>query len=207
MSIVRAEFHPTLPEVVGPRAWRMIRAAAIVVAVAALVVALVVRSGSQPGVVVSKPVAFNYVYGPPLHRTGEAGVIQRRGSLLVQSMTVAPTTLPPYAGSTTGILPIVAERLEAQLKARWSAFDVADEGRARINGNPGYTVGWVARVNGRRIFGRDYLLFPPDPHPRAGAHLELLSTYAGGVSAAANVGRVGALKTALRSFRFGTERP
>lgn len=206
MSIVRAEFHPTLPELVGPRPWRAIRAAAIALAILAAIVALVARSGSEHVVREAKPVAFNYLYTPPLRRTGD-GVIQRRAGLLIQSMRVGPTYLPPYRGSTTGILPVVAERLEARLAAHWHGFEIADEGRARINGNPGYTVGWTARIGARRIFGRDYLLFPPDPHPRAGAHLALLSTYAGGVSAAANVGRVGALKTALRSFRFGTERP
>jgi hypothetical protein len=206
MAAVRAELGPQLPEVIGPRAWRVVRV--VVPAIALVVLAVVLTRGSNEQLVrVSKPVAFNFLYTPPLRRTGPTAVEQRRGALLIQSMAVTPERLPPYRGDPAGTLPIVADRLETQLAARWPQFEIADEGRARVNDSPGYTVGWTAVLRGRRIFGREYLLFPAVPGVRAGAHIALLSTYAGGAAAAGDVGRVGALKAALRSFRFGVDRP
>ena len=209
MSLVRAEYGPTLAEIAGPRLWRALRIVLAAIVVVGAAAALVARFGPSGENVVrrSGPVAFNFVYTVPLHRTGPASVAQRRRGLLIQSMDVTPAYLAPYRGDAAGVLPIVAERLRARLAARWQGFAIADEGRARINLNPGYTIGWTAVVGGRRIFGRDYLLFPDQAGARRGAHLELLSSYAAGTNHASDVGRVGALKTPLRSFRFGTERP
>ena len=75
MSVVRQEFGPTLPELVGPRVRALPRAAQLVLAaVAALVVvvlALVVLRGTEDTrahAVVRAPIAYNLVYPPSLQR-------------------------------------------------------------------------------------------------------------------------------------------
>jgi hypothetical protein len=210
VSAVRAAYGPTLPELLGARRWRVVRAIAIVVAVVIAAYVLLVRPNAvTEHVVVGRgALQFNYVYDAPLRPVGPAKVEQRNGDVFVQSLDVEPFAMPPYRGDIGGTLPIVADRLEARLAARHPGFQVVDEGRARINTSPGYYVAWQADLGSRRLFGRDYLLVDGSvTAPRGGAHLSLLSTYAGGVSGPDDVGRIGQLKQPLRSFRFGTARP
>jgi len=209
VSVVRTAYGPTLPQLLGARRWRVVRAIAIVIAVAAIAVIVVNRAGSSERTIVSDgPPAFNYAYLAPLRQIGASDVEERRGGVFVQSMTVRTLRLPRYRGDSGGTLPILADRLATKLAAERPGFTVIDEGRARINDNPGYYVGWEARLGARKLFGRDYMLVPGEQtSPRIGVRLQLLSTYAGGVASSADVGRAGKLKQALRSFRFGTERP
>lgn len=205
MSVVKAAYGPSLPELLGPRRWRALAVAGVVLGVAAL--AAVLWPSSERVIVARGPVAFNFIYGGGLAPAGAAKVEQRVGSVFVQSMEVDVLRLPAYRGDPGGTLPILADRLTGELSRRYAGFQVVSEGRARINENPGYGISWIGRVAGRRIFGRDYLLVPDEPAPRAGARVALRSTYRGGVSSALDVGAVGPLKRSLRSFRFGTERP
>ena len=55
--------------------------------------------------------------------------------------------------------------------------------------------------------GRVILLVPDEPGVREGAQIEMLVTRSPAVPRADAVGANGPLKTPLRSFRFGTERP
>ncbi len=206
-SLVRAPYGPTLPELLSPSAWRVLRAVVVLVAVVAVVAVLATRGGAERVIVSRTPVAFNFVYAPPLQRVGPSAVEQRRGATFVGSMVVTPLRLAPYRGDPGATLPVLADRLAAGLARRWHGFAVVGEGRARINENPGYGLVWEARLGSRRLFGREYLLLPDQPGAREGARLELLATYAAGVGSAADVGRVGPIKGSLRSFRFGTERP
>jgi hypothetical protein len=204
---VQAAYGPELPEILGPRRTRALLVVAGLVAVVALVLAL--RSGPAEQVVVGRgPAPFNFVYDGVLRKTGPAKVEERRGDVFVQSMDVLELRLPAYRGDPGGTLPVLADRLARQLADRYRGFRVVSEGRARINESPGYAITWDGSEGGRRIFGRDYLLLPDVPGtPRLGARLALRATYAAGVSAATDVGAQGPLKRALRSFRFGTERP
>src|ERR1700760_2258689 len=91
MSVVRPEFGPTLPELLGPRIRRLPRAAQLALAaVTALVVllllwALVLR-GDPPAkvkraVIAPSPVAFNFAYRSPFKKLApEAGELARVGS-------------------------------------------------------------------------------------------------------------------------------
>lgn len=205
MSVVKAAYGPSLPELLGPRRWRLLAVAGVALGVAVL--AAVLWPSSERVIVSRGPVAFNFVYGGGLAPAGAAKVEQRIGSVFVQSMEVGEMRLPAYRGDPGGTLPILADRLAGELSRRYAGFRLVGEGRARINESPGYGIAWSGRVAGRRIFGRDYLLVPDEPAPRAGARVALRSTYRGGVSSALDVGSVGALKRSLRSFRFGTERP
>jgi hypothetical protein len=207
VSAVRAAHRPTLPELLGARRWRVVRAVALVVAAILAVVALL--SGAGETLIVQRGrVDFNFAYEPPLHKVGPATVEERRGATFVQSMSVSAFPLPAYRGDPGGTLPIVADRLAQRLAAERPGFRLADEGKARINDSPGYVIAWEGRIGTRRVFARDFLLVPGDEAaPRVAARIELMSTYAGGVAKADDVGSIGGLKRALRSFRFGTERP
>ncbi len=213
MSAVRAAYGPTLPELLGARRWRIVGPILAVVALVVIAVVLLHRFagvGTKPEhVVIGRgALEFNYIYDPPLTTAGATKVQQFAGPTFVQSFDVAPLAIPAYHGDVGGTLPILADRLATKLAANHPGFHLQDEGRARINLNPGSYISWSAKLGTRALFGRDYLLVPGDVAvPRQGALVELLSTYKGSVSNPDQVGTVGRLKKPLRSFRFGTERP
>jgi hypothetical protein len=109
------------------------------------------------------------------------------------------------------VFPVLAEGLKERLARRFADFDLVEEGRMRINEQPGYEVVFSARsAEGRRLYGRYVMLVPftdpPEPR-RRGVTLELLGTPAAGIPNADSIGDAGGLKLPLRSFRFGTDAP
>ena len=202
---VKREFGPTLPELVSPR---LLAAAAALLAVLAAFV-LVTRAGDkgETPVVVREPVAFNLRHGPALERVEASPGEQLRLRGRDQSFTVKSLFLPPYRGEANGALPVFAERAVAELEARYEAFDLADEGRVRINEVPGYAIGFRAREDGRRVWGRMVMLIPDEPGARQGVSIEMVAGRRSGVSNPSEVGAVGQIKLPYRSFRFGTEAP
>ena len=202
---VKKEFGPTLPELVSPRLL------AAVGVVAGAVLAFVVLSGAaskdETQVVVSDPIEFNLRYGAALDRKrtspGELMRIEGRD----QSFTIKPLFLPAYRGEASGVLPVYAEEAAEELRARYTDFDIADEARVRINEVPGYSIGFRARKDGKRVWGRSVMLVPDEPGVRRGVTIEMVAGRAAGVSNATEVGTVGQIKLPYRSFRFGTEAP
>jgi hypothetical protein len=221
---VKPELGPTLPELVAPwwrRASRPVRAA--IVAGAALVAVLLVAGlvsvvrGGDVHEVVEQPIAFNLRHAEGLPRVEpERGDLLRLeqlrdGRLFLQSFAVTPLLLPPYEGAPSGVFPVQAEELKERLARRFADFELVEEGRMRINEQPGYEVVFRARNDeGRRLYGRFVMLVPftdpPEPQ-RRGVTLELLGTPAAGIPNAESIGDAGGLKLPLRSFRFGTEAP
>ena len=202
---VKREFGPTLPQLVSPR---LLAAGAALIAVAAAV--FVFAGGGESGetpVVVEDPVAFNLRYGKALERTeaSPGELLRLRGR--DQTFTVKPLFLPAYRGESGGALPVFAERLIKDLDARYDDFDIADEGRVRINEEPGYAVGFRARDDGKRVWGRAVMLVPDEPGARRGVIIEMVGGRRSGVSNPSEVGAVGQVKLPYRSFRFGTEAP
>ena len=115
--------------------------------------------------------------------------------------------LPAYRGAVGGMLPVYAYGYIEQLRRRYSGFEFVGEGRARINNGIGYQVTFRSKRGGRTIYGRHYLLVEESPDGlRRGVILELASTAAAGTPNATEIGNHGALKQALRSFRFGADR-
>ena len=202
---VKPEFGPTLPDLVSRR---LIAAAA---AAFAVVVALVVLTGAassgETHVVVREPLAFNLRYGEALKRVEVSPGELLRFEGRDQSFTVKSLSLPAYRGEAGGSLPVFAEKAMAELRHRWRDFDLSDEGRVRINEVPGYSVGFRARKDGRRVWGRSVMLVPDEPGARDGVTIEMVAGRGAGVSNAAEVGAVGQIKLPYRSFRFGTEAP
>jgi len=222
---VKPEFGPSLPELAGPR-WRRLpraaRAGAVVLAALLLVglAALVLGGGAGERTVVVEPergngVAFNLRHATTLARVEPAGgellrLEQRRGDAVVGAFAVRPLRLPAYRGAPGGVFPALAERLIAELGGRYTDLEVADEGRVNVNEAPGYAVGFRARRDGQRVWGRTVLLVPATDPPmpvRDGVRIDLVASPGSGVANPADVGAVGQLKLPLRSFRFGTEAP
>src|SRR3954468_20214107 len=130
MPVVRPEFGPTLPELLGPRLRALPRAAAPAVGVrAAVVVALAVYAyatrgsgASQRTVVVRAPVAFNFIYRAPFAKqTPRAGELVRIGGP-GHAFSVRPLRLAPYRGDSSGVLPVLATRLATQMAKTYDDF-------------------------------------------------------------------------------------
>jgi hypothetical protein len=216
MSAVRPEFGPTLPELLGPRirAWpRAVRVALVVLAALVVVVlawALFLRgegAKAKRAVIVRAPVAFNFVYRSPFRKeTPLAGELARVGSK-DQSFSVRQLSLPAYRGDAAGFLPLYAATLETQMAKDLPGFAWRSDGRANINKQQGFEIVFqFRRSDGTRMYGRRILLLPTVTS-RLGADIWAVAPRSPAVVRADDVGHNGGLKTALRSFRFGTERP
>jgi hypothetical protein len=217
MPVVREEFGPTLPELLGPRLGvrtRTVWLAAAVLAAVALAVAawLSLRPDpSRTGVVVRKPVTFNLLYTKVMHRVapraGEVLRLQTRSGS-PQSMAVRPLHLPAYRGDVTATLTLMSARLIDEMRASYSGFVWRGDGRVSINKQPGYQIVFQAQVGGRTTYGKRVLLMAtPDPPPHEGLDMTFLAARSPAVPTADAVAGNGALKIPYRSVRFGTDRP
>jgi hypothetical protein len=211
--VLKAEYGPTLLQLLAPRS-RAVRIAAAVATVvflgAAIAIALAMRA-DETAVLVRRPITFNLIYGPQWTRTEQPGTLvslrHAEGALFLDSYVVRELTLPPYRGAVGGMLPIYATRYVRMLPGRYRGYQPIGEGRARINNAIGYEVTFRARRGARRLYGRHYLLVEEEPDGRRhGVVIEIESTPAAGTPAADEIGNHGALKTPLRSFRFGEDR-
>ena len=106
MSVVREEFGPTLPELLGPRLhvpvrtiWRVLAAAGVVVVLVLAWLVFLRGTPGQAGVVVREPVTFNLIHTDALHRVaprvGETLRLQttRRAAAVLRRAPAAPGAL------------------------------------------------------------------------------------------------------------------
>ena len=216
MSAVRPEFGPTLPELLGPRlralppALRFGLAAVGGFVVVAIFYALVLRgdgADAKRAVVVRTPVAFNFVYRAPFKRLApQEGELARVGSKS-QSFSVRALQLPPYHGDAAGFLPLYAAQRELEMMRGFPGFVWRSDGRANINQQQGFEIVFqFRRPGGPLTYGRRVFLLPTVT-AREGADILVTAPRSAAIVRADDVGHNGGLKTALRSFRFGTERP
>ena len=213
VPVIKAEYGPTLPQLLAPRSLA-VRVAAIVIAALTTAGALYIVISSRPdetAVLVRQPITFNLVHGDEWRKEPARGALvslrhERRG-LFLDSYVIRDLRLPAYEGAVSGTLPVFANGHVRALRTRYPAFEYVSEGRARINNAIGYEVTFRARMGERRLYGRHYLLVEDEPEGRRrGVVIELISTPAAGTPAASEIGNHGALKTPLRSFRFGEDR-
>jgi hypothetical protein len=221
MSVVRPEFGPTLPALLGPRIRALPRVAqlmlAALTAVVVVVLAYVVLTGTEdnrPHAVVREPIAYNLIYPAPLVRVRpHAGETLRLetppGTTAPQSFAVKPFRLPPYHGDSTGVLTFMSANMITRMGATYPGFVWRGDGRVNYNRQPGYEIIFQAKIGGRTTYGRRTLLVPADQVvPREGVDITMLAARSTAVPRVDAVGSAsGALKTAIRSFRFGTDRP
>jgi hypothetical protein len=217
MSVVRPEFGPTLPELLGPRVRALPAPARVALAAAALGVVLllawlVLRPGAgRTAAVVREPVAFNLTYTDAMRRVapraGEQLRLETRSGA-PQSLTARALRIPAYRGDVSAELTIMSSGLIERMRATIPGFVLRSEGRVNVNRQPGYQIVYQARINGRTTYGKRVLLVVgPDPPPHEGADITMFAARSAAVPNADSVAANGALKTPYRSFRFGTERP
>ena len=218
MSVVREEFGPTLPELVGERlhvpvrtVWRGLAAAGVVVALVLAWLLFVRDTPGQAGVVVREPVTFNLIFTDAMRRvaprTGETLRLQTRAGA-PQSFAVRPLRLAPYKGDVSATLTLLSARLIREMSATYPSFLWRGDGRVNINQQPGYQIVFQARIGGHTTYGKRVLLVEaPDPPPREGLDITMLSQRSPAIPRADAVAANGPLKTPYRSLRFGTDRP
>jgi hypothetical protein len=218
MSVVREEFGPTLPELLGQRlhvpvrtVWRALAAVGVVVVLVLAWLVFVRGTPGQAGVVVREPVAYNLIYTDALRRVaphaGETLRLQSRAGP-PQSLAVRPLRLAPYKGDVSAALTLLSARLIRQMSAQYPGFLWRGDGRVNINQQPGYQIVFQARIGGRTTYGKRVLLVAaPDPPPSAGLDFTMLAARSPAIPRADAVAANGALKTPYRSLRFGTDRP
>jgi hypothetical protein len=221
MSVVRPEFGPTLPELLGPRIRALPRAGQIALAVAAgvavaAILAIVLRDNrdTREHAVVRTPIAYNLVYPPTLERVRPRGRETLRlqtppGAEAPQSFAVRPLRLPPYRGDAGAVLTVMSANLIDRMRATIPGFIWRGDGRVNYNRQPGYEILFQAKLGGRTTYGRRTMLLPGgDTPPREGVDIMILAARSPAIPRVdAVAATTGALKTAIRSFRFGTERP
>jgi hypothetical protein len=214
LSLVAPEFRPTLRDELArlrPR-WRT-PVTALLILIAALALLALLKGSSQPGthVVHRGQPAFNLRFTEPLKRVkagpGELLHLESRANgVLRASFVVEPLKLPPFAGDVGGVFPVVASRDLAALKTRFPGLEPVEEGKARVNQVPAYSTTFRASRK-PRLYGRVVLLAEPVSGSRDGFRIVMLATPKGGADKAGDVAARGVLKTAYRTFRFGTEGP
>ncbi|HEV2787085.1 MAG TPA: hypothetical protein VGV67_11885, partial [Solirubrobacteraceae bacterium] len=201
MPVIKAEYGPTLPQLLAPKSLA-VRAVAAAAATLIAGVALYVVIATRPDetvVLVRKPVTFNLVHGDEWKAAHARGALvslrhERRG-LFLDSYTVRDLRLPAYEGAASGMLPVFANSHVRALGSRYQGFEFVGEGRARINNAIGYEVTFRAHMGERRLYGRHYLLVEEEPEGRRrGVVIELISTPAAGTPVATEIGNHGALK-------------
>lgn len=213
---VRAELGPTLPALLAARGVSRramgLGATALVLLVVVAVIAARALS-DQEKVVVDGPPQFNLVYPRDvLHRVAPrpGEVLRLAGGRRRVSVTIAarPVAFPPTPGTELvgGFLPILAERREAQLRRRYDGLAIADEGKANLNRNPGYQIGFTGRLGDVRVLGRDVYVVPDEPGARRGVLLSLRQRRTGRLRAA-DRDFLKTARQALSSLNFGSGRP
>lgn len=206
---LKPQYGPTLGRLLAPRwhAARRLNRNAIVIAGVALL------AGAVGGVLTlldsrfshSGRISFSFSYRG-LYRTspdpgGYVKVARRSHGLLQSSYAVNPLTLPPYSGSVTGEMPLVASGYAASLARRFAGFRMEGEGKTRISATlSGYDVLYSAIIDGHKLYGRDVLLLPERPDARQGVAIQMLSAEPASVSKP--VASSGVLETPLKTFSF-----
>ena len=210
------EYGPTLPALVQRRiGWRQRTTIALLVAVAVTVALLVVVVRPQLDTTTKyvhhgKPV-FNLLYDTTrLHRAAPQAAelvrLQGRRGRLSTTIAIMPLALPPARGDVAhGLLPVFASQHIKELAAQNPDFALRAEGRARVNGAPGYEVRFRTGPPGQRTYGNDLMILPSEREP-VGALLVIARRHVDGK------GRLGAREKSLdtatakayRSFTYGT---
>jgi len=211
--VVKPQYGPTLLELVGtlPRGRRLAAIALLALLIAAALAIAIRSRPDETELIVRGPATFNLVHGSQLQRVSQPGALlalrRERNGLFLDSYVVRALRLASYRGVVGGTLPVYADAYIKRLLRRYGTFELAFEGRTRINNAIGYQIALRAERDERALFVRHVLLFPDKPEgARDGVVVELESTYGAGTPNAIGTGNFGPIKQPLRSFRFGTER-
>jgi hypothetical protein len=214
--LILPEYGPTLPAIARRRfGWRERTTVALLIGLAVLAGAgvLLVRPevDSLTKYVHDGQPVFNLLYdNGALHRATPQGdelvrLEGRRGRMSV-TIAVQRLSLPPASGDIAhGLLPAYASAHTEQLRAELDDFQLRAEGRARVNGAPGYEVRFRTGPEGNRTFGNDLMILPSEEE----AGDALLVTSRRTIEGSEKPGRreltlYNASAEAYRSFKYGT---
>jgi len=211
---MKPQYGPTLGALLSPR-WRAASplARGLVIAACVGLLALLIGAGltlenasySHGGRV---PFSFSY---RSLYRVkpdpGGFVKMQRHRSdgELEDSLAVGPLRLPPYSGSLTGELPLYAAAYINGLRSRYPQFELAGDGKTKVDTMFAYAVSYTTVLDGRTMWGRDILLLPERAGAREGVDIMMLTspTANSQVDGPTEVGSAGVLSRPLRTFSFG----
>ena len=182
---VQARFGPSLPQLIAPRIDRLPAIArrvglAVVVLVAAVIIALALRSSDAAYTHHGPPATFTVSWPHALTReTAPPGALllldQRDAGRLVASFEVTPLRLPRYSGEISGLLPIIAINYERRLAQRYGQlFTPWSLGRTRIINTAAFTFTYVLLIRGVTYYGRVVFITPHLRGDRTGLILSLL---------------------------------
>lgn len=217
--VVREEFGPSLAALVRRRfgvrertTWIVIAAATAVLVVGALVAASVLNHDEQ--VTRTDQPQFTVIYPSKLMHPAkpEPGELQRfegrRGRTLAV-VSVRPLRLQPYDGDASkAILPVYSETFRKGLEAATPGFRLTEEGKANVQGAPGWQMQYRSGDERNSTVAQDVLLLPDDQGSEGGVILSFRLTkhYRKRLKPRDEELRKAARST-FRSFRFGTTRP
>lgn len=212
---VRPEFGPTLPALLEARGFS--RRGIVLGALALVAVAVLAFLGAgalrdREHLVIDGPPQFNVVYPPSIlderpARDGELVRLEGREASVAVELTARRVTVPPYEGDVVGgYLPVLAEERLGELREIYGEVGVIDEGKSRINGQPGYQIGFRASLPDAELFARDAYVFPDDPAATEGLLLSLRRTIRG-KQTAADEEFFDRVKEAFSSFALGADQP
>ncbi len=171
--LVLPQYGPTLPEIARRRFGLRERTTVVLLLAIAALIALglfVVRPQVDP---LAKYVhhgdpTFNLLYRrSALHKVAPQGPelvrLQGHRGRLATTIAVEPLRLPPATGDIAhGALPAFASRHIEELRAGDDTFELVAEGRARVNGAPGYEVRFRTGPSGKQTFGNDLMILPKE---------------------------------------------
>lgn len=212
---LRPGYGPTLPALLRERFGIAPRTLLAVVVVAALLVAagvvLAVRASAEEQFVHRGEPVFNLVYdGDALDRAdprpGELVRLEGRRRRVAVAVVVRPLRVPAYRGDVAkGLLPVHAELYMDGLRRRDPTFQIRDEGRSTVNESPGYQIAYRTGTPGRFTYWREIFVVPDEEAPRLGVKLTFENRRPDRIGRRAfEFSLTG--RSAMRSFRFGTDR-
>ncbi len=212
---MKAEYGPTLGQLLAPR-WRRasrtlragVIAAGIVLGAIAIATALTLENSKFHH---GGRVPFSFSYRGLFRVAPDPGgyaKVQSHGAdgAVKYSFAVDPIVLPRYAGSLGAEIPIFAAGYIERLSRRTQGFVLHGEGKTRVtNTELGYQILYTATVAGRRMFGRNVLLLPPHAGAREGVALVMLTAVGASpqVASPMEVASTGVLLRPLKTFAFG----
>ncbi|HEV2813667.1 MAG TPA: hypothetical protein VGW10_10475 [Solirubrobacteraceae bacterium] len=212
---LRPGFGPALPAVlrdrfgIAPRT-TLIAAIAVALLIAGGIVLAVRLSGDTQLVHEGEPV-FNLVYDDDAldeakPRAGELVRLEGRQGRISVAVAVRPLRLPAFRGDVAkGLLPVEAERYMDGLRERDPTFQIRDEGRSTVNDSPGYQIAYRTGTPGRFTYWREIFVVPDEEAPRLGVVLSFENRRPDRVTARGLEFTLTG-RSAMRSFRFGTDR-
>jgi hypothetical protein len=206
-------YGPSLPELLAPR-WKrasplmrgLCLALVILLVALAAVVALKLRNRSYSH---GGPVPFSFSYRDMERTTPERGgyvkLVHYVDGRLEDSFAVGPVRLGPYRGDLQLQLLLLTNAYIRGLERSVPGFRLYGQGKTPVPAGPRYQVLYETMIAGRRMYGRNVLVFPEHPGARTGLVIAMLSSTEADeeITSPLRVGSTGLLYKPLHSFSVG----